>query len=168
MACEFVLDLLNCSRPPNTQVSLSETLQMFQFKALPATAVGGCGAELPSEMCSHSTVATAPEMAQRGWQLGLVLFALPKPGHCGYQSSKPHSHRGSRGSCSPDTTLPPGVASFAIVGQRHLAKPSPGHHPHSNKSQCSRVGRRQERCSGEDPDWKWEAPALEREQCQPR
>lgn len=66
MAREFVLDLLNCSGPQTTQVSLSETLQMFQFKALAETAVRGCGAELPSEMCSHSTLTTAPQTAQRG------------------------------------------------------------------------------------------------------
>lgn len=63
MAHEFVLDLLNCSGPQNTQVSLSETLQMFQFKGLAETAVGGCGAELSAEMCSHSMVMTAPETA---------------------------------------------------------------------------------------------------------
>lgn len=64
MAREFVLDLLNCSGPQNTRVSLSETLQMFQFQALAETAVGGGGAELPSAMCGHSTVMIAPEAAE--------------------------------------------------------------------------------------------------------
>lgn len=64
MAREFVLDLLKCSGPQNTQVSLSETLQMFQFQALTETAVGGCRAERPSEMCSHLMVMTAPKTAQ--------------------------------------------------------------------------------------------------------
>lgn len=64
MGPEFVLDLLNCSGPQNTQVFLSETLQMFQFKALAGTAAGGCGAELPSAMCSHSTITTTPKTAQ--------------------------------------------------------------------------------------------------------
>lgn len=64
MAHEFILDLLNCAGPQNTQVSLSEAFQMFQFKALGETDVRGCRAELLSEMCSLSIIATAPKAAQ--------------------------------------------------------------------------------------------------------
>lgn len=76
MAHEFVLDLLSCSGPQNTQVSLSETLQMFHFKDLAEIAGGSCRTELLSEMCSNPMVTTTPEKAH----LGLMLFALPRPG----------------------------------------------------------------------------------------
>lgn len=53
MAHEFVLDLSNCSGPQNTQVSLSETLQMFHFKGS-CTQLG----EAPGQSSPQKHVAT--------------------------------------------------------------------------------------------------------------
>lgn len=124
MAREFVLDLLNCSGPQTTQVSLPETLQMFQFKALAETAVRGCGADLPSEMCSHSTLTTAPQTAQRGClgraSLGWCFLHYQNPVAGGFSPPNPIHTGVLGGSCSPDPTLSPGVASFAIVPCQHF------------------------------------------------
>lgn len=50
MAHEFVLDLSNCSGPQNTQVSLSETLQMFHFKGS-CTQLGEAAGQSSPQKC---------------------------------------------------------------------------------------------------------------------
>lgn len=50
-------------------------------------------------------------------------FYGTKPLSLGVSASKPHSHRGPGGLCSPDPTLPPGVTSFTILPPGTLQSP---------------------------------------------